>query len=240
MSRTFVPRRPLAAAALLGTLGGFGLLSVTAAPARAQAPVTVNFNSLTPSGGSDYGYVNNCYQESGFQVTAVGLACGAQGANAFATVFSSAGPAYTGSPALFLNDPTATLVDFTRVGGETFAMQSVGLSPFGGPGSFGGGATTVTFIGSLFSGSTVMQTFNVSAMLAGLQTFSFSSAFTGLTSVRMSALDAYNEPIVQFDNLVFAPSASTVPEPTTVALLGGGLLAIGAAARRRRAARPQA
>lgn len=240
MSRTFVPRRPLAAAALLGTLGGFGLLGVTAAPVRAQAPVTVNFNSLTTPAGSDYRFVDNCYQESGFQVTAVGLGCGAAGANAFATTGPTAGPAYTGSPSLFLNDPTATLVDFTRVGGGTFSMQSVGFSPFGGPGVFGGGATTVTFIGSLFNGSTVMQTFNVSGLLAGLQTFNLGATFTNLTSVRMSALDFYNEPYVQFDNLVFTPSASTVPEPTTVVLLGGGLLAVGAAARRRRSAQTRA
>lgn len=233
MFKALAPRRPLAAAALFGALGGLSGLTMTATTARAQSPVTVNFNSLSTS--ADYNFVDNCYQESGFQVTAVGLACGMAGANAFAAYGPTAGSAWTGSAALFLNDPTATLVDFGRVGGGLFSIQSIGFSPFDGPGPLGGGNTTVTFIGSLLGGSTVMQTFNVSAMTAGLQTFTFDGSFTGLTSLRMSALDAYGDPTVQFDDLVVTPSASTVPEPTTVALLAGGLLAIGGVARRRRA-----
>lgn len=239
MFRTLASRRRFATAALFGTLGGFGALSVSAAPAGAQ-PVTMNFNSVTPTAGSDFTYVGNCYSESGFLVTAVGLGCTGV-PDAFATYNASAGSAYTGSPALFLNNPNATVVNFSRVGGGLFSMQSAAFSPFGGPGFFGGGATTVTFIGSLLNGSTVTQTFNVLGTVAGLQTFSLSSAFTGLTSVGMSALDSYGEPIVQFDNLTFTPAASTVPEPATVALVAGGLLGVAAAARRRRSSdRPRA
>lgn len=239
MFRTLAPRRRFVTAALFGTLGALGTLSVSAAPARAQA-VTMNFNSVTQPAGSDFAYVANCYTESGFQVTAVGLGCGTAMPDAFGKAFSSAGPAYQGS-ALFLNTTNATLVDFSRVGGGLFSMQSAAFSPFGGPGIFGGGATTVTFIGSLFSGSTVTQTFNVSGLMAGLQTFSLNSAFTGLTSVRMSALDAFGEPLVQFSNLTFTPAATSVPEPATVALVAGGLLGVAAAARRRRSTdRPRA
>ena len=60
-------------------------------------------------------------------------------------------------------------------------------------------------------------------------------AFTGfdvLGGLRVEVTDPAISPLVQLDNVALA----AVPEPTTVALLGGGLLALGALARRRRLA----
>lgn len=230
MPRVTSPGRRFAAAALFVVGGAVGA-ALPAARAGAQT-TTVNFNGLTVTDGSGVRYVNNCYTEAGFQVTAVGLGCGA--ANVFATGGPDSPLFYTGSPALFLNDGTATQVDFTRAAGGTFGMQSIGL------GAFLGASANVTLVGSLLGGGTVTQTFNV--LGAPLMTaFAVNSAFTGLTSVRLTAANSFGEPLVHFDNLVFSTAATAVvPEPGTVFLVAAGLAGAGLAARRRRAARPSA
>lgn len=225
MSQVIQPGRRFAAAALFVATGAVGA-ALPAAQAGAQT-TTVNFNSLTVTDGSGIRYVNNCYQESGFQVAAVGLACGTP--MAFATGGPDSPLFYTGSPALFLGETTATQVDFTRVASGTFGMQSIGL------GAFLGSSANVTLVGSLMGGGTVTQTFNV--MASPLMTaFAVNSAFTGLTSIRLSAMNANGEPLVHFDNLVFTTGVTAVPEPGTVFLVAAGLAGAGLAARRRRSA----
>lgn len=234
MARILAPRRPLVAAVLFGTFGVCGL-AAAAAPARAQSSVTVNFDTLTVTDGSGVRYVDNCYRESGFLVAAVGLRCGT--ASTFATAGADDPQLWTGSPALFLNDATASTVRFSRVDDGLFSMQSIGLA------SFLNGAGTVMLTGYLMDGGTVAQTCNVPAgdpnpfaLQQPIAACTLGSMFSGLTSVEMTASDTFGEPIAEFDNLVFTPSASTTtPEPATVALVGGGLLAVAAAARRRRA-----
>ncbi|HEY0777836.1 MAG TPA: PEP-CTERM sorting domain-containing protein [Gemmatirosa sp.] len=218
MSRILARPRPLVSSALLGMLAA---LSATAPAARAQAPVTVNFNSLVDTAGVGVRYVDNCYQESGFQVTAVGVACGTP--YSFATGGPTETAIWTGSPALFLNDPTATEVDFGRVGGGSFSMQSIDFA------SFYGADEAITLVGSLAGGGTVMQTFSFLGTASGLQTLTL-NGFAGLTSVRVTALDSFREPIVLFDNI----AVTATPEPATIALVAGGLLGLGTAARRRR------
>ncbi len=226
MFRTLAPHRRAVASALFGTVLGTLALGAVAAPARAQS-TTLNFNSLTVTDGSGVRYVDNCYQESGFQVTAVGVACNTP--YSFATGGAADPTLWTGSPALFLNDATATQVDFGRVGGGAFSMQSIDFA------SFLGANEAITLVGSLAAGGTVMQTFNFLGTSSGLQTLML-NGFTGLTSVRLTALDSYGEPIVQFDNIAVTAVTAT-PEPATIALVAGGLLGLGAAARRRRAPR---
>ena len=233
MFRTLAPRRRVVASALLGTVLGTLTLGAVTAPAHAQS-VTLNFNSLTVTDGSGVRYVNNCYTESGFTVTAVGVACGTAGS--FATAGSDDPTLWTGTPALFLNDAVATNVGFSRIGGGLFSMQSIGFAPFLGS------AANVTLTGFLQNGSMVTQTCSVPGSAFGavppLAACSLGSAFTGLSSVQFAALDSFGEPIAEFDNVVFTPSAFVAtPEPTTIALLAGGLLGVAAAARRRRQSR---
>ena len=231
MPRIVSPGRRFAAAALFVVTGAAGA-ALPAARAGAQTTTTVNFNGLTVTDGSGVRYVNNCYTESGFQVTAVGVACGT--ANTFATGGPASPLFYTGSPALFLNHPTATQVDFTSVAGDMFGLQSIGL------GAFLGASANVTLVGSLMGGGTVMQMFSVGRTPL-MTSFAVGPAFTGLTAVRLSATNEFGEPIVQFDNLVFSTAATAViPEPGTVFLVGAGLAGAGLAARRRRADRPSA
>lgn len=206
----------------------FAAVAVPIGAAGAQSS-TVNFNGLPDPGVAGIAYVANCYSEGGFVITAVGLSCDTPDA------FATGGPAsplfYTGSPALFLNNPGATLVDFTRADGGLFSMQSVTLTPF--LVALGPNPTTVMFTGFRMSGSPVMQTIMLSSSQLGMADFAL-SGFTDLSSVRLSALDAFGEPVVQFDNLVFSSQVSSVPEPATFGLVAMGLVGIVAFARRRR------
>lgn len=199
-------------------------LSAGAAPASAQGTTTVNFNGLTVTDGSGVRYVGNCYEESGFRILAVGLGCGVP--NVFATGGAESPLFWTGSPALFLNDPAATAVDFVRIGGGTFGLTSIGLAPFLGS------TTSVMLTGTRGDGSTVTQTLSVPGSTMGLASFTI-TGFTGLTGVRLAATNVNGEQYVQFDNLVFSAAATTVPEPGTIALTFTGLLGLGAVVRRR-------
>lgn len=229
-------RTPLATAALLGAAA-----AATTAPAaaRAQAPITVNFNGLVDTAAAGVRYVGNCYTESGLTFTAVGAGCGASGAYAFAVAFPANPPAYIGSPALYLNDPVATQIAITRANGGLFSMQSIVLAPFIGQGG------TVGFTGFLANGTSVFQSFSVPDgplySFQPSQLYTFSSAFVGLTSLRMDPVQMPSgDPYINFDDVTYVAAASTVPEPMTVVLLGGGLLGLGMVARtrgsRRRAA----
>ncbi|HEY0780566.1 MAG TPA: PEP-CTERM sorting domain-containing protein [Gemmatirosa sp.] len=229
MFRTLAPRRRAAASALVGAVLGTLALGAAAAPAHAQSAVTLDFNSLQVTDGSGIRYVDNCYQESGFVITAVGVGCGTAGS--FATASADDPVLWTGSPSLFFNDPTATVVSLASVSGSPFSMQSIDFAPFLGAGG------DVMLTGFLTGGGTVTQTCTVAAgspfASPALSTCSLGSAFVGLSSVQLAGMNAFGEPIVEFDNVAL----TATPEPTTVALFAAGLLGLGAAARRRRQAR---
>ena len=61
--------------------------------------------------------------------------------------------------------------------------------------------------------------------------------FNGVTNVLLQSYDSdgtsRSQYSVQFSNITFGP-VTVSPEPTTLALLGGGLLGVGTVARRRR------
>lgn len=205
------------------------MVAATTSPAsvRAQA-TTLNFNTLTESvAGSGTRFVNNCYQENGFMLTAVGVLCtGPTSQN----VFLAAGPnspLFGGgaTPSLILNSPTASLIDLTRVDGGRFLLSSIGLAPFDGA------ATTLTFTG-LGNSNPIVSTFMLNGLQSGFQTFTFGAAFANLTSVRITAMNEFGEPLVKFDN-IGVTAQTTVPEPSTVLLMAVGLLAVTTLSRRR-------
>jgi len=222
MLRTLVPLRRTVAAALV--------VIASAASAAAQT-ATLNFNGLAPEPGVGIRYVQNCYTEAGFTVTAVGLPC--SDADAFAVGSADDPTLYPGSPALFLNDPTPTVMEFTRMGGGLFSLSSISFAPFLQS------ATTVTLMGIRPSAATVMLTLAgipAGGLVPALTTFT-PAGLTGISALRISSTNSFGEPYVLVDNVTFNVGAtSVVPEPATIGLVAIGLLGVGAVARRRRAA----
>ncbi len=224
MTSSLLPDMRRAVAALVAVS-----ISVSGAQLGAQ-PTTLNFNTLTESSpGAGIRFVNNCYQENGFTLIAVGVSCtGPAAENAF-LANSVNSPAFGGNStaSLILETPDAELIDLKRVDGGNFALTGIGLSGF-----FEANMTEVMFTG-FGSGTSIMQTFTVGATY---QDFMFNGQFTNLTSVRITAMNEFDEPLVNFDNIMLirqGPGA-LVPEPSSLALMFGGLALMAAASRRRR------
>jgi len=120
------------------------------------------------------------------------------------------------------------LITLSRTSGGAFTLFSIDLSTLNPSGT----SPAVVFTGVLSGGGTVTQTFTPT--LFGFHTFVFNSSFTNLLSVSWNQgteeLRAH-----QFDNIVVG--ASSVPEPTAMALLGSGLVGLGAQLRKRRNAK---
>ena len=198
--------------------------------AQAQA-TTVTFNSLTESSpGSGLRFVNNCYTESGFVFTAVGVPCtGTASEDAF-VAGSMNSPLLGGgpTPSLLLNSPAASLIDVSRSGGGLFSLTTIALAPF-----FEAN-TSVMFTGMGLGGAMPMQTFSLLGTQAGFQTVTLNSAFTSLSAVRITATNDFGEPLVKFDNVALVAQQSVVPEPSTVLLSAAGLAGLGVITLRRR------
>ncbi len=188
--------------------------------------VTLDFNTQTETvAGAGTRFITNCYMESGFVITAVGVPCtGSDASNAFLAVGPNS-PLFGGgsTPSLVLNTPSASEIDLMRSNGGVFGLNSIGLSGF-----FGAEMTSVMFSGMGIGGS-VMQTFTVGA---AMQTYALSNAFSAVTSVRITAMNEFDEPLVNIDDIQLA--VASVPEPASLALMLAGMVAMTLVSRRRR------
>lgn len=97
-------------------------------------------------------------------------------------------------------------------------------------------ARTYRFVGTVINNLQVTYDFSIDLLSVGtgaltdFQTVTLPSNFTGLTSVAMSAFTSSNifGTNTNFDNIVVTatPPGLTVPEPTSIALFGLGLLGL--------------
>ena len=127
-----------------------------------------------------------------------------------------------------------------RDDGAAFDLVSIDLARefrFNTP-DVGQGYPQVTFTGTTAGGGTVTQTFTADQVDFYFRTFTFSSAFTNLLAVSWdqppftSGTPTNPAPgLHQFDNVVLSTS---VPEPSSVVLLGSAVAIAGLSARRRR------
>lgn len=207
-----LPRRVIRVTVALTIVG-----LVAASPAGAQ---TITFNGNACVGNTVF--PGATYIESGFQFAFAGP----QPAIASAA-WCSDYEAYAGSAAIF-NNFNASTTTLSRVGGGTFSLSSIDLASI----QFEGSSGSVQFTGNLFGGGTVTSTKSWSAAGAGasptFSTSAFDASWTNLSSVVFEqSVHAF-----QFDNVVLSSSTTTVPEPSTVALMTAGLLALGVATRR--------
>lgn len=193
-------------------------LSLGASTASGQAVMT--FESLaTP--GTDYQSHPNLYTEAGFRVSASpGHFCFTQ------TPPGGTSPYWAGSTG-FLNCIQNGITTLTKIGGGTFSLFSIDLAPFSASPPYGVGAP-VTFVGTPVVGPPRIAAFNA-PLTQAFQTYHF-PGFDDLLSVSWQHVYPYH----QFDNITLDVLAT--PEPSTVLLVGGGLLALAAARRRARTA----
>lgn len=174
----------------------------------------IDFESLQ-SGTNTVVHVGSSYAEDGYQIAA--------GEDEPLGVFGTTEARYPGSTALF-NDAIDGLLRLSRVDFTAFSLLSIDLACLNDADC----GVAVSFTGTKSDTSMVNFVATPVDTLNSLTTFYLPAEFSDLVEVqwRQSA------PFHQFDNITVAASTD-LPEPGSMALLAGGLLAFGLLRRRR-------
>jgi hypothetical protein len=187
------------------------LMIVVTAQIAAATPVTIDFETLP---GSPYNFffqdVGTHFEQNGYDLDALSTSF---------RMFGSLQPTWMGSAAIFNNSNTGT-TQLVAADGGAFDLLSIDL---GRALTFESPPSGVTFIGTISSGGTVSQSFNLSSVL-GPQHFTF-QGFQDLTRVTWNEI---NLELYQWDNIVVE---AKTPEPSSILLL---LVGAGALVFRRR------
>jgi hypothetical protein len=180
--------------------------------------LTLTFDELASVSASSSTNIGNIYSGNGFSIA--GTMSQSWSGSGFHAIQESS-PLWTGSPGLAYFGVGAQL-ELVRTDGTPFGLNSIDISR----GDSNTGLIPVTFTGVKLDGSKVFQSYWFQENWIGRhETFLFDGQFKELSALSWQQGAEWH----QFDNIVI----SSVPEPTTAALLFSGLMLLASNRRRR-------